>query len=558
MSNHMRTHQVPPLRTTLGSRLGVRSDQLMEELSSQFKTSAEFIGWLSHELDIQMLQMGDLLKCKSRFDLVSFLESSRTRCTAIEGSSGITLIITDPFDVDRFAWAQTLFGPHQVAIVTHDTFDAWLAHCEADLSALSTVAIDTAKSTASSDASSDIEELSLAQIGTDQSPAIRFVNSTLFDALRTGASDIHLECSHIGLTIKFRIDGVLNQQGFIDNIELATQSISRIKVMAHLDIAERRIPQDGRLQIQFEGRNIDVRVSIMPSIHGEDAVLRILDRQHLAQTLAGLTLSTLGFNSDAIKAIQKWSKKSHGMMLVTGPTGSGKTTTLYAAISETHNPRDKMITIEDPVEYQLPGVLQIPVNERKGLTFARGLRSILRHDPDKILVGEIRDGETAEIAIQSALTGHLVFTTVHANNVFDVVGRFTQFGIDPYTFASALNGIVSQRLLRKVCSVCASPSTNPDDAPELDEVLLEKFHNDHWLKAIGCEHCRGTGYSGRFALGETLEMTPIIKELLASRASLQKLQDEAKKTGWTQLRTLAIRAAAAGLTTMEEVNRVAS
>lgn len=549
--------QMMSLRTVLSANNGARPEQLMEELRVPFGTEAEFIAWLSNELKLQMLQMGDLLKCKSRFDLMPFLESSRTRCAAIEGSSGITLILTDPFDVDRYAWAQTLLGTHQVAVVTNDTFDAWLAHCEANLSALSTVSIDATKS-ASSDASSDVEELSLAQIGTDQSPAVRFVNSTLFDALRTGASDIHLECSQIGLTIKFRIDGVLNQQGFIDTIELATQAISRIKVMAHLDIAERRIPQDGRLQIQFDSRHIDVRVSIMPSVHGEDAVLRILDRQHLAQTLAGLTLKTLGFNIDAITPIQKWSKKSHGMMLVTGPTGSGKTTTLYAATSETHNPRDKMITIEDPVEYQLPGVLQIPVNERKGLTFARGLRSILRHDPDKILVGEIRDAETAEIAIQSALTGHLVFTTVHANNVFDVVGRFTQFGIDPYTFASALNGIVSQRLLRKVCAACAVPSTHSEDAPGPEDIAVEKFDAKHWLKAIGCEQCRGTGYSGRFALGETLEMTPVIKGLLASRAPLQELQNEARQSGWTPLRTLAIRAAASGLTTMEEVNRVAS
>lgn len=557
MSSQMQAPQMTSLRTILSTNCGTRPDQLTEELRAPFGTDAEFIAWLSNELSLQMLQMGDLLKYKSRFDLVPFLESSRSRCAAIEGSPGITLIITDPFDVDRYAWAQTLLGPHQVAVVTHDTFEAWLAHCEADLSALSTVSIDTTKST-QADASSDVEELSLAQIGTDQSPAVRFVNSTLFDALRTGASDIHLECSQIGLTIKFRIDGVLNQQGFIDNIGLATQAISRIKVMAHLDIAERRIPQDGRLQIQFDSRHIDVRVSIMPSVHGEDAVLRILDRQHLAQTLAGLTLRTLGFNSDAITPIQKWSKKSHGMMLVTGPTGSGKTTTLYAATSETHNPRDKMITIEDPVEYQLPGVLQIPVNERKGLTFARGLRSILRHDPDKILVGEIRDAETAEIAIQSALTGHLVFTTIHANNVFDVVGRFTQFGIDPYTFASALNGIVSQRLLRKVCTACAVPSTHADDVPGPEDIAVEKFDAKHWLKAIGCEHCRGTGYSGRFALGETLEMTPSIKGLLASRAPLQELQNEARHSGWTSLRTLAIRAAASGLTTMEEVNRVAS
>lgn len=507
-----------------------------------------------------VIGMSDLLQWPPRFDLLPFVDCTRARCASLQAPTGIVLAVTDPSDLDRLAWAITAIGQHRVICVSDDTLDAWLAHCEGHLSALGTVAISDTQQKASTTGHS-IEALSLLQIGADESPAIRFVNSTLYDALRTGASDIHLETGPGGLTVKFRIDGVLSVQTHIDNIDLSTQAISRIKVMAQLDIAERRIPQDGRLQIQLEGRNVDVRVSIMPSIHGEDAVLRVLDRQHLAKSLEGLTLQKLGFNQEAIVAIEKWSKKSNGMMLVTGPTGSGKTTTLYAAVAQTHNPRDKIITIEDPVEYQLPGVLQIPVNERKGLTFAKGLRSILRHDPDKILVGEIRDGETAQIAVQSALTGHLVFTTVHANNVFDVVGRFTQFDIDPYTFASAINGIVSQRLLRKVCPHCAQPATEIDDLPtqiDLTEAALPCGQTVTWKQAIGCEVCRGTGYQGRFALGEVLDMTPAMKGLIAARAPLDRMQDMAKANGWISLRSLALQAAANGLTTLEEVNRVAS
>jgi general secretion pathway protein E len=533
---------------------------LLVALQSGFPTSSALVSWLAPALNMPFVQMGDLLCKQPRFDLVSFVECSRMRCALVQEDAALQLIVTDPFDTDRLAWAQTVIGRHTAVLASHETLDAWLAHCEMHLSALGSLTLNSPNM--SHPVAGRAEELSLLQIGANESPAVRFVNSTLFDALRTGASDIHMECDPSGLSVKFRIDGVLNMQRHMDSIELASQSISRIKVMAQLDIAERRIPQDGRLQISFEGRSIDVRVSIMPSIHGEDAVLRVLDRQHLAKSLEGLTLAKLGFNADAIAAAQQWSRKSHGMMLVTGPTGSGKTTTLYAAIAETHNPRDKIITIEDPVEYQLPGVLQIPVNERKGLTFARGLRSILRHDPDKILVGEIRDAETAQIAIQSALTGHLVFTTVHANNVFDVVGRFTQFDIDAYTFASAINGIVAQRLLRKVCPHCATVAKAEADLPAAHDQQHRSTHGSHsahrWLKANGCEHCRGSGYSGRFALGELLQMTPIMKGLIAARAPLVELQQEAQKSGWISLRTLALNAAARGLTTMEEVDRVAS
>jgi len=508
-----------------------------------------------------VVRVSDLGEWTHQFDRLPFAESARRRCALLLDpvSSTSHFIVSDPFDTGQVAWARTRFGAIELHLASPDTFDAWLAQSEGSLTALGSLAVAGGASEADAVALVS-EDLSLRQIGADESPAIRFVNSTLYDALKTGASDIHLEMDPTGLAVKFRIDGVLTAMRRIESTELAAQAISRIKVMAQLDIAERRVPQDGRLQIGYQRRSIDVRVSIMPSIHGEDAVLRILDREHLAQSLAGLTLAKLGFDDPTQDQIRRLCRKPHGMLLVTGPTGSGKTTTLYAAIAETHQSRDKIITIEDPVEYQLAGVLQIPVNERKGLTFALGLRSILRHDPDKILVGEIRDAETAQIAVQSALTGHLVFTTVHANTVFDVVGRFDQFGIDAYTFASAVNGVLAQRLLRRLCAHCAIPDEAPRAAHDevLRDVLAMRTTPARFMSAVGCEHCRGTGYAGRFALGEVLELTPSLKALLARRVSQLELQAEAAHNGWRSLREQALTAAVEGLTTMEEVDRVAA
>jgi general secretion pathway protein E len=512
---------------------------------------------LGAELDLPVVRLQQVQTWLPAFDLLSFAECARRRCAVLRGASGaLHLLVTDPFDVDLVAWGRSRFGGVSPALASAETFDAWLAQCEAGLSALGSVVL--AEATTGMAPHGDAEVLDLRHIGSDDSPAVRFVNSTLYDALKSGASDIHLEADPAGLAVKFRLDGVLTAMRRVDSPELAAQAISRIKVMAQLDIAERRVPQDGRLQIAYAGRSIDVRVSIMPSIHGEDAVLRVLDRQHLAESLAGLTLAKLGFDEVAADRLRRLCSKPHGMFLVTGPTGSGKTTTLYAAITETHQSRDKIITIEDPVEYQLPGVLQIQVNERKGLTFARGLRSILRHDPDKILVGEIRDAETAQIAVQSALTGHLVFTTVHANTVFDVVGRFEQFGIDAYTFASAINGVLAQRLFRRLCARCAVPAAGrPDDGAYL-AALQRHDGSARLMQARGCEHCRGTGYSGRFALGEQLLLTPALKGLIAQRALHADLQAEAERNGWRSLRELAIAEALQGHTTMEEVDRVAA
>lgn len=398
------------------------------------------------------------------------------------------------------------------------------------------------------------EELTLTAIQSEASPAIKLVNSTVFDALRYEASDIHLESIPSGMTIKFRIDGVLTRIADVSSVALAEQTIARVKVLAELDIAEKRIPQDGRFRVTAKGREIDIRVSIMPSIHGEDAVLRILDKKALTDSVQRLTLNSLGFDDETIRSLRRLAAEPYGMMLVTGPTGSGKTTTLYAALTEVNRGQDKLITIEDPVEYQLPGVLQIPVNEKKGLTFAVGLRSILRHDPDKILVGEIRDPETAQIAVQSALTGHMVFTSVHANNTFDVIGRFMHMGVDPYSFVSSLSGVVAQRLLRQNCPHCSVPVV-PDEEL-LRESGISDPQNYRFHAGRGCPHCRNTGYRGRRAIAEVLRLTDEIREMIIGRATIRALKVQARSEGTRFLRDVALDLVRDGHTTLEEANRV--
>ncbi|WP_444847624.1 GspE/PulE family protein [Duganella caerulea] len=397
-------------------------------------------------------------------------------------------------------------------------------------------------------------ELTLTSIQGEASPAVRLINSTVFDALRLEASDIHLETLPQGLLIKFRIDGVLNRIGMVSNPVLAEQAIARVKVLAELDIGEKRIPQDGRFRVGAKGRDIDIRVSIMPSIFGEDAVLRVLDKKALMDSVQRLTLDSLGFDARTIQLLRRLASEPYGMMLVTGPTGSGKTTTLYAALTEINHGEDKVITIEDPVEYQLPGVLQIPVNEKKGLTFAVGLRSILRHDPDKILVGEIRDPETAQIAVQSALTGHMVFTSVHANNTFDVIGRFMHMGVDPYNFVSSLTGVVAQRLVRQNCPHCAE-ADNPD-AALLEESNIADPQTYRFVAGRGCPQCRNTGYKGRRAIAEVLRLTDEIRELIIARAPIRALKEQARLQGTRFLRDVALDLVREGHTTLQEVNRV--
>jgi type IV pilus assembly protein PilB len=390
----------------------------------------------------------------------------------------------------------------------------------------------------------------------DMSPIIRLVDTTIFTALQRRASDIHIETQDDSVIIKYRIDGVLQKAMQPIAKEHHSTIISRIKVMSELDIAERRVPQDGRFRVRYAGRQIDFRVSIMPSIHGEDAVLRVLDKESMSEKFHKLTLDVVGFSDEDIKKFRRYIKEPYGMVLVTGPTGSGKTTTLYAALNEIKTEEDKLITIEDPVEYQIRGVTQIPVNEKKGLTFARGLRSILRHDPDKIMVGEIRDTETAQIAIQSALTGHLVFTTVHANNVVDVLGRFLNMGVEAYNFVSALNCILAQRLVRVICDHCKHQVRY--DAETLDASGLDpkEWGNFLFSEGAGCIECAGTGYRGRTAIHELLELTDRIREMILDKKPSSEIRKGAREEGMTFLRESALAKLRAGVTTLREINKV--
>jgi type II secretory ATPase GspE/PulE/Tfp pilus assembly ATPase PilB-like protein len=388
------------------------------------------------------------------------------------------------------------------------------------------------------------------------SPVVRLVDTIIFTALERRASDIHIEARDIEVVVKYRIDGVLQYAMTPIAKEWHSTILSRIKVMSDLDIAERRVPQDGRFRVRYKSRSVDFRVSIMPSINGEDAVLRVLDKETLSEKFHNLTLDVVGFDSEDLRKLRRYIREPYGMVLVTGPTGSGKTTTLYAAINEIKSDEDKIITIEDPVEYQVRGITQIPVNEKKGLTFARGLRSILRHDPDKIMVGEIRDEETAQIAIQSALTGHLVFTTVHANNVTDVIGRFINMGVEPYNFVSALNCILAQRLVRVVCEHCkkmAKPTVEEMKASALDPALWSQVL---LANGAGCLECAGSGYHGRAAISELLDLTDNIREMIINRRPTSEIKRAAKDSGMTFLRDAGLAMVRRGITTLKEINKV--
>jgi type IV pilus assembly protein PilB len=388
------------------------------------------------------------------------------------------------------------------------------------------------------------------------SPIVRLVDTVIFTALERRASDIHIEARDIEVVVKYRIDGVLVNAMPPISKEWHSTILSRIKVMSELDIAERRVPQDGRFRVRYKGRFVDFRVSIMPSIHGEDAVLRVLDKETLSEKFSNLSLEVVGFSGDALVKIRRYIREPYGMVLVTGPTGSGKTTTLYAAINEIKTDEDKIITIEDPVEYQVRGITQIPVNEKKGLTFARGLRSILRHDPDKIMVGEIRDEETAQIAIQSALTGHLVFTTVHANNVTDVIGRFINMGVEPYNFVSALNCILAQRLVRVVCEHCKKMVRYPEAALRASGLDPEVWSKVMFAEGSGCLECSGTGFHGRTAITELLDLSDRIREMIVSRRPTSEIKRAAREEGMTFLRDSGLERVREGVTTLKEINKV--
>lgn len=402
------------------------------------------------------------------------------------------------------------------------------------------------------------EVLDLDRLATDSdmSPIIKLVDTIVYNAMESRASDIHIEARDRDVSVKFRIDGALYQK--VDPIDIAYHQtlISRIKVMSELDIAERRIPQDGRFRVRYKGRTVDFRVSILPAVFGENCVIRILDKEQISEEFKNLSLDVVGFDEEDVRRFRLYIKEPYGMVLVTGPTGSGKTTTLYGALNEIRNEEDKIITIEDPVEYQLHGIMQIPVNEKKGLTFARGLRSILRHDPDKVMVGEIRDEETAQIAINSALTGHLVFTTVHANNVIDVIGRFLNMNVDLYNFVAALNCVLAQRLVRRLCQVCKRLYVPSDEELHESALPLEVRDSNKFYMSVGCDACNHTGYRGRTAIHELLDMTDTIKEMIVARRPSSEIRRQAEKDGLSSLRRAAIKKVYLGQTTLHEINRV--
>lgn len=539
----------------LAGQLGVGEEEALAVLAVHFV--------------MQPMSRHELATVQADFGVATFAECRRRGCVVGRRREGtaetasnegmLLFICQDPVDLDAQQWFEPLIeraAPRHLlrVLVRHEDLAHYMAGAEEGLRAMDSISMDD--SSVDPQETGNILRLSIASIESTANSTVRLVDSTLYDALKLGASDIHFEVQHKALQIKYRLDGVLQAIKRIESLEAAHQVISRIKVLADLDIAERRIPQDGRFRVVLDQREIDFRVSIMPNMAGEDGVLRILDRKHLTGQFESLTLDNLSFEPEVRAFIRRASRLPYGLLLVTGPTGSGKTTTLYAAISEINTGLDKIVTIEDPIEYQLSGVLQIPVNEKKGLTFAKGLRSILRHDPDKIMVGEIRDSETAQIAVQAALTGHQVFTTVHANNVFDVIGRFSNMGVDSYSLVAALTGIMAQRLVRIVCPHCAQPSV----APHQELAWLREATNSDPVRlnrAVGCQSCRGTGYKGRMAIAETLPIDDEMRDLLVQHAPISTVKQLAREKGFRDLRHSAVSLARRGLTTVDEINRVA-
>ena len=468
----------------------------------------------------------------------------------------LVIVVSDPTDLPMIDELSLLLGvPIKVTVGARSSIESILKKSESSQRVLDE-ATESFQMQLLKEEENGEESLTVERLTSDISPVIRLVDSTIFTAIQRRASDIHIETQGDAVHIKYRIDGVLQQAMRPIAKQFHSSIISRVKVMAELDIAEKRVPQDGRFKLRLPDKTIDFRVSIMPSVHGEDAVIRILDKESISEQFHELRLDILGFPESELKRFRKYIAEPYGMVLVTGPTGSGKTTTLYAALSEIKSIEDKIVTIEDPVEYQLRGITQIPINEKKGLTFSRGLRSILRHDPDKIMVGEIRDPETAQIAIQSALTGHLVFTTVHANNVLDVLGRFLNMGVEPYQFVSALNCVMAQRLVRLICSHCRRPvKANP--------VLLEESALDPGLadthtfyEGAGCIECGGTGFKGRTAICELLDLSDQIREMILARRPTSEIKKVARDEGMRFLRECAVERVLMGLTTLREINKV--
>ncbi|WP_035053070.1 GspE/PulE family protein [Andreprevotia chitinilytica] len=538
---HLRAHAgETPLPLLVQQALGLSNEGYCDEVGS-------FLGLPSFTRE-------ELTVLFPRHDLLPYGDAVSRQCLLADDADGHRfLILADPFDAITRNWVQQRLATHYQSAFAHfEDLADYLAQFETSHRAMDQLAIGS-DNEGGADA---VPEISLSTLAKDTNPVVKLVNSTLYDGLKSKASDIHMESTPSGLTIKYRIDGVLLHAGGANGTETAEQIISRIKVLAELDISERRIPQDGRFKVIVNNRDVDFRVSIMPSIYGEDAVLRILDKQGGGDAFKQLRLEVLGHEEATMAAIRSLASEPYGLLLVTGPTGSGKSTTLYATLSEINTGDEKIITIEDPVEYQLPGILQIPVNDKKGLTFARGLRSVLRHDPDKILVGEIRDGETANIAVQAALTGHLVLTSVHANNVFSVLDRFMHMGVEPNSFVDALIGVVAQRLIRKICPHCIT-----DDHPDVDLLAQSGLTRNQvatwrFRKGTGCSHCRDTGYLGRKAIAEVLRLNDELKQAIAGRAPAVEIKQLAAQYGFQNMRQMAMASVSRGETTLQEINRV--
>ena len=532
----------------LGERLlgenRITAEQLAEALAEQF--SLPFVALNGHVVPSEL------------FDLIPAAYAYQHGIVPYRRDGGaLEVVIADPFDHAMLESLERLSGmPVKLLLSSPLAIAAVLKRSEGTAEVLKDVSEDFRLVVVKESDEGKEETVALDKLGDATSPVVKLVNALLVAALQKRSSDVHIETYEKGIVVKYRIDGVLYPATELLDRRHHSALISRLKVMAELDIAEKRIPQDGRFKLRFGSRDIDFRISIMPSVFGEDVVIRILDKSAITEGLKNLRLDNLGMAPEVMRKFRKAVREPYGMVLITGPTGSGKTTTLYAALSELDANEEKIITIEDPVEYQLDGIVQIPVNEKKNLSFARGLRSILRHDPDKIMVGEIRDTETAMIAVQSALTGHLVFTTVHANNAFDVIGRFSHMGVDVYSFVSALNCVMAQRLIRLICPQCKRSSEPDRELMELSGLDPAAYASQQWHEGAGCDHCHGTGYRGRAAITELLDLSPRVRQMIIDRRPINELQATAVEEGMVTLRQSALTKVLSGETTLKEINRV--
>ncbi|MFL6711820.1 MAG: GspE/PulE family protein [Sulfurifustis sp.] len=564
----------PFRKRPLGEILVARGYVTAEALAAAAKSGAERLGERLLEIraitpdqlaealaEQQGLPYADLRNFRAAPELFELIPASFAYQHIVlpyrQTDDALEVVIADPFDLALPERLERMSGRRvKLWVASRGAIEAALKRSEGTAKVLEDVSEDFKLVVVRETEEGKEEAVALDKLGDASSPVVKLVNTLLMAALSKRASDVHIETYEHGIVVKYRIDGVLYPATEVLDRRHHSALIARLKVMAELDIAEKRVPQDGRFRLRAGGRDIDFRISIMPSVFGEDVVIRILDKSGITEGVRRLRLDSLGMAPEVLKKFRRIIREPYGMVLITGPTGSGKTTTLYAALSELDANEEKIITIEDPVEYQLEGIVQIPVNEKKGLTFARGLRSILRHDPDKILVGEIRDAETAAIAVQSALTGHLVFTTVHANNAFDVVGRFAHMGVDVYGFVSALNCVMAQRLVRLICPRCRRPAKVDDELLDLSGLDPARYRDHTWFEGAGCEHCHNTGYRGRAAITEFLDLSTRIRELIIGRRPVTELQAAAREEGMVTLRQSALAKTLAGETTLKEINRV--